>query len=94
MCQCSRMQLARLGLRGGEVGDRVHDLGAPCPGSWAAAAAGDLQGLGGVRKVDADGDGDDLQAALFDPAVPLPAGEVGDRNVGPGHPGQLWCNAG
>jgi hypothetical protein len=80
-------------LGGGEAGGCVHGHGPPAPAGKQPGPAGDPQGLGGVREVEA-GDGGDLQAADLDPAVAAVAAVVLGRDVAPGQVSQLVVQVG
>src|SRR5664279_1429572 len=74
---CPVRELSGVGLCGGEAGDRVHGDGVPASGVQCTDAAGDLDGLHGVREQQPGGDGDDLDAAPFDsPVAAVGAGAV------------------
>ena len=86
-------EVSRVGLGGGEAGDCVHGHGPPAPAGKQPGPAGDPQGLGGVREVEA-GDGGELQAADLDPAVAAVAGVVLGRDVAPRQASQLVVQGG
>ena len=58
------------------------------------SAAADLDGLGGVREVDAGGDGQDLQGADLAAAVSAAGVTGGVRDSRPGQVGQLLVQGG
>jgi hypothetical protein len=95
MRQWPRRRSASCGacLDGGQVGDGVHDLGAPAPLLQVADPASDLQRLRGVREREA-GHGDDLEAAGLHAAVAAVAGAVQDRDLAPGQGAQLGVEGG
>jgi hypothetical protein len=68
-------ELPGCGLGGGQAGHGVDGDGAPSSAGKVADAAGELDGLGGMREAQATHDGD-LQGADLDPAVALVAGVV------------------
>src|SRR5262249_24587808 len=82
-------ELAGPGLLGGQAGDHVAGLGTPPAAAGPAGAAGDLDGLGGVREREPGGDGDSLDDPFLDPAVAAPVGHVADRYVLPGQGPEL-----
>ncbi len=89
-----RSELIGPGLVRVEVGDRVDGLGAPAPlapspGRGGADAAGELDGLSGVRKLDPGGDDHDREGA----DLPAPVRGLGPAvtrlDVAPGQRGEL-----
>lgn len=89
-----RGKLGWFGLVDVKVGDGVDGLGGEAFRLVEASAAADLQRLGGVREVDAGGDGQDLQGADLAAAVPavVVTISVGDRL--PGQAGELFVHWG
>jgi hypothetical protein len=83
----------RFRLVGKEIGDRVDSLGGEAS-RFIEPASAYLYRLGGVGKVDAGGDGQDLQGANLSAAVTAVGGAVGDRNESPGQAGQLLVQIG
>ena len=81
-------QLVGMALFCGQGGDGVDGLGAPL-GAFAGAGgdgsgtAHDLDCLGGVGEPETSFDGDDLQGAFLDAAVPAAGLGVPDGDVGP-----------
>lgn len=74
-----------------QVGDGVDGLGGEAFRLIeAASAASDLQGLGGVREVDAGGDGQELQGADLAAAVLAVVVAVGVRDLPPGQSCELF----
>ncbi|MFG1872279.1 hypothetical protein [Micromonospora arborensis] len=88
-------QMYRFRLVDAEIGDGVDGLGGETSRLvQAASAAADLDGVGGVREVDAGGDRQDFQAADLAAAVSAVgvAGGVGD--CPPGQCGELGVQVG
>jgi hypothetical protein len=75
-------ELPGCGLAGGQAGHSVDGDGAPSSAGKVADAAGDLDGLGGVREAQAS-HGGDLQGADLDPTVALVAGPIQQGFVAP-----------
>src|SRR5664280_119790 len=87
-------QLVGAGLAYGQVGDGVHSFGAPFTAVPFADLAGHLDCLGGVREQDPVFYGEDFQGALLDPPVAAVVFGVGDGDLGPGQPGELFAQGG
>jgi hypothetical protein len=88
IAQCPRRgQRAERGWPGvGKAGDRVDDHGPPSPTAQVAGLTGGLNDLRGVGKPE-PADGDRLEGAQLDAAMPAVAGAVQDGNVVPGQAG-------
>lgn len=77
-----RDEVRRLGLVGVQARDRVRHLRGLLLALERASLPGDLHGLPRRRKEEADCDGDDLDAALFHPAVvPIDAAMCGRHSL-------------
>lgn len=92
-------ELGGAGLVGGQVGDGVDGLGAPAavfagPGRDRAGAAGELDGLGGVRELDPGRDGDDLECADLAAPVPGFGAAVCGLDIAPRELGELAAQPG
>jgi hypothetical protein len=72
----------------------VTVAGLPRPLFLHLAAAGDLDGLGGVGEGQPGRDGGDLQGALFGAAVPVFSLGMGHQHITPGQGGELGVQAG
>ena len=78
-------ELGRGGLVGVQAGDGVDGDGPPPPAVQGADAAGEADGLGGVREGQPGGDGDGLEGAVLVAAVAavvLAGGPDRDRRQG------------
>jgi len=76
-------QIRRGGVRAGQAGDGVDSLAGGPAGAGVLPPAGDLDGLAGVREVQA-ADMSGLQGAGLDAAVPGFAGRTSGRYLPPG----------
>jgi hypothetical protein len=72
------------GLPGGQAGDGVDGFGAPFLLVEFAGAAGELDGLEGVREQDPGRDGDGFEGAFLHPAMTPASAGVSDRDLCPG----------
>ena len=78
-------ELGRGSLGSGQAGDRVDGAGAPfLVAVQGPDAAGDADGLGGVREGDPRRDGADLESAVLFTAVPAVVLLAASRDVPPG----------
>src|ERR1035441_1101554 len=76
-------QVRRGGVRAGQAGDGVDGLAGDLAGGGVLPPAGDLDGLAGVREVQA-ADVGGLHGARLDAAVPGVAGDAAGRHLPPG----------
>lgn len=80
-------EFGRAGLGSGQRRDRVDGLTGPFLLPCQLAAAGDLDGLGGVRERQPGGHGGDFEGSAPGPARPGPAARAGMRAGRTGRPG-------